>query len=371
MQNHYRIEMAEGGNSHAAVASVWRGGGMSDDAILNNINARLDWLYGTGNPFGPTRTWLLKTGDSNDAVGVASIVPREIRVDGVNRRAGVLADFVVLPKHRSAGPAVLLQRSVAEGSASAGFELTFGYPNAKAWPILARVGYKAVATATPWFGAVRTRQKLAKFISAKLESRLTAERASTCANLVAAASSGLADRGLFWFRRQALWRAARRFRYETLDRADERFDTLLEAAPSRIVPIRSADFLNWRYTAHPTVRYKFFAIFSGASDKLEGYAIYSVGPGNVCLQDIVGGEPFILELLLMGVAAAAYRERAELVTVSYVGKRSIPEALERVHFVQRQDNRRLIVQCRLLADEEAKTVLAPDNWALMDGELDI
>src|SRR5262245_51216017 len=101
---------------------------------------RFAWLY-TQNPAGPARTWLVRERGSETPVGMASLFPRWVRLNGQTCLSGQVGDFAVDAGYRSLGPAVMLQR--ATFSAVDAGELTFCYdcpPHDKGMATFRRLG---------------------------------------------------------------------------------------------------------------------------------------------------------------------------------------------------------------------------------------
>jgi len=129
---------------------------MSEAGIRGVIEQRREWFY-ERNPLSSPVTWLAVDTTTGEIVGCASILPRRIRFDGELLTAGLMSDFVVSPKHRTAGPALIMQRALLEQSHQHGFALIYGYPNEKALPIFKRIGVKVVGNATSWHKPLRPR----------------------------------------------------------------------------------------------------------------------------------------------------------------------------------------------------------------------
>ncbi|HKE49012.1 MAG TPA: hypothetical protein VKB52_13190 [Rhodanobacteraceae bacterium] len=106
---------------------------------VDRFDAKYDWFY-LGCPWGAPLLEAVCHGTDADWVGVAAIGPRRMLLDGREIRAGELVDLLVDSKHRSLGPALMLQHAIFE-RALAEFDLIYGFPNPKALPVVKRVGY--------------------------------------------------------------------------------------------------------------------------------------------------------------------------------------------------------------------------------------
>src|SRR5688500_13696162 len=88
----------------SALFGVW------DAAYPAALAPRFDWLY-RRNPAGPARVWLLCT-PTGEAVGGLSVFPRRFWAGGRHLSGAIVGDMIVLPAHRTLGPALMLQRAV-------------------------------------------------------------------------------------------------------------------------------------------------------------------------------------------------------------------------------------------------------------------
>ena len=79
---------------------------LGDDATSEAI---FRWQYLEG-PEGPTEALVLRHLDPVEPVGWTSVQPRRLAIDGHVELAGLLVNLVVVPAHRTARPALLLQR---------------------------------------------------------------------------------------------------------------------------------------------------------------------------------------------------------------------------------------------------------------------
>jgi hypothetical protein len=70
---------------------------------------RFDWLY-RSNPDGLAWSWFV-CADSGEVVGAASLFPRSMWIGDRQERCAQVGDFAISVKHRSLGPALLLQRA--------------------------------------------------------------------------------------------------------------------------------------------------------------------------------------------------------------------------------------------------------------------
>jgi len=345
-----------------ALLRIWAES-MPDPAIARVTQARFRWLY-ERNPAGPASTWLGLHGPDGEVIGCGSFAPRRMWVGDQLLEAGILADFAVDRRHRTAGAAVAIQRAVAMGAAPAGLAFLFGYPNDAALPIFRRVRYKAVGEAGTWVKLLRSEFKLRDYLPYPRLAR---------------AAARAIDAGLLANDLRAYARSPRFFRTHLADRADERFDRLWDRArPRYVTGERTSAYLNWRYADFTSAGYRFFCLHRPAPaarpdrGQLTGYVVYEVQNNCVFVADLFCDYDRDTGLLLHAFAARMRREGHDAISVSYVGNAFLAEELEAQHFLRRPDTRHLLVLVAKAAPEElARTLTTPDRWLMTDGELDL
>lgn len=341
-----------------ALIKVWSEN-MTDPNVKHAAPERLRWLYDE-NPSGSAQTWLLLK--EAEVIGCGSIFPREMRVGGRIVKSGVLADFAVDKAHRTAGPALTVQRAIARESKGSGFEFVYAWPNDKSVAVVKRVGYQVVGNAVSWVKPLRTLANLKKL------------KPFQSVPPAAHVAAPLGDAALLANDIRLYAPFARKYRTKVLDRADERFDDLWERAKSPyVVGKKSQAYLNWRYAQFTTARFRFFCLFERKTGKLAGYIVYKVEDHAAFLGDL-----FCENLdehvapLLVRFALYVRREGARTVYLTYVGTPRFTDQLHRLGFRERVSGRSLIVDVDPARPAELRdTVLEPANWLMFDGELDI
>ncbi len=144
----YTIERGDAVLHRDTVLALWREN-LRDDP---NREGKFDWFYRNDNPWGTAAFHLLRHEPSRTWVGTAAIGHRRMQYRGRDVRAGVLADMAVDARHRSLGPALMLQTGLLE-TAAGEFDLLYGIPNKKPAAVMQRLGY-AVLARLPRFSCV-------------------------------------------------------------------------------------------------------------------------------------------------------------------------------------------------------------------------
>lgn len=370
--NRYEAYLARDGE-HESVVTLWREG-MSDSKIQDVIDKRLRWFYRT-NPLGPAKTWFVKDTQSNELIGCASVYPRRVRVGTSIVTAGVMADFLVSKKHRIAGPALQLQRTLAEQSAEAGFEFIYGYPNNLAWPIFKRIGYQAVAQSVMWVKPLRTGYKLGELTDSRLEPYVGPRLREKLVPPAARLGSLVGDRLLQANDLRLSLGKLRAVKCDIQARADAAFDPLefASAALCDVSGARDAAYLNWRYAEHPTQEYGFFRMMDTTSGAMRGFVIFREEGDKCFLLDAVwDGPPAQGEALLLAFARRMYEDGKVSICIYYAGATSVVEILPKLLFFRRAGERNLIAYVPKQRDDAFRQrVLNEQSWAMYDGELDI
>ena len=133
-------------------------------------------------------------------------------MQGEDTTAGILADLVVLPEHRTLYPALLLQRQMKQAAFSL-HSIVYGIPNKRSTPIVRRLGYTELGELIRYSKVLRCRKYLDGYLPSWLSKML----------------GEVVDRvmPLYFKPYRALMHA---WECAWIDRVDERFDALWQRA---------------------------------------------------------------------------------------------------------------------------------------------
>jgi hypothetical protein len=350
----YRVEPLEPDKHREQLLELWATS-MVEDRIADCAPERYKWLY-EGNPTGPTHTFVGMHVESDSVMGCASIVARRIAMGGRIASGGMLCDFAIDKKHRTAGPAIAIQRRIGKESVGVGAEFLFGYPNEAAKPIFKRLRWIFVGEAGAYVKPLRSEYKVRERISNPILAKLggivvdTALRASQARHFL---------------------RQPRLFRTDITRRADARFDDLWQRTrPRFITGEKDAAYLNWRYAEFPTADNKFFLLLS--KGQLLGFVAYTVEDGVALVADMHCDLERDLDLLLFAYAERMRREKHQSIYIGYAGNDFMGNTLKAHHFFKRPHERTLLAYVDKSAPDELRERVSDiQNWHLFDGELDI
>src|SRR5712692_2855634 len=230
---------------------------------------RFDWLY-RQNPSGTARAWLASSSEDGAVVGAAAAFPRRIYVRGDEFSGYVLGDFCIHPQFRSLGPALQLQRAclqeIVPGSPSLGYD----FPSASMLAIYRRLGVASQDRMVRLAKLLRADKKIMENIKVRRAARRL---------------SAVGNRLLEWRdRRRSSGRREEIAQHEGA--CGEEFSRLASQVQreNEIGVARTADYLNWRFLAHPTQRFEFLTARRNA--KLVGYLIFTQAADDARIVDL-------------------------------------------------------------------------------------
>jgi len=316
---------------------------------------RFDWLYASGR----ARAWLLRD-QGQFAVGSVGLMDRNMDVLGEPLCAGQAIDLNVDAGHRSAGPAVGLQRAVTADADGRGCRLLYAFPNAQSEPVLRRVGYRVLGPVQRWIKPLRPGTLLARHGHDRFVRRAGA-LLSLPLDLVAHLSLG-----------ETTHRRPRGVATEIISDFDTRFDRFWQRVRGSF-PIcgeRTVDYLSWRFrhTAAATPRIVCLVDHEG---ELLAYLLAIPRDGMVFINDILFDSHRHLGLLLAECFRWARSQGMHAAILVYLGSTRVARTFRRLGLWQRRSPWKALVRAdsgrfgRELAD-----VTNPEYWHLTRADID-
>jgi hypothetical protein len=310
---------------------------------------RFDWLY-VQNPCGAARAWVACNGDKGEVVGAAAAFPRKIHLAGVEMSGWVLGDFCLEEKFRSLGPAVQLQRACLEAVASP-FEFCYDFPSQSMLAVYKRLGVQQTGCVVRWAKPLRVEQKLEPII----RSRKIAKTLGLIGNAV------LVRRGYKGEKNGCevtLHTGPCGEEFSVLDR------TLAVGPGVRLA--RTAEYLNWRYLAHPSQAHEILTV--RREGILVGYVVLISDPNIASIVDILAvEEPAIIALLLSAAVEKIRRRGAAAANLIAGDGHPLNGIFELAGFRRREASP--FVVCTGRNPMVAETSFQR-NWYLMHGDRD-
>jgi hypothetical protein len=319
---------------------------------------RVAWRYLEG-PFGPGVAHLLEHRSGTDGappspIGCMGLGVRRYWCRGQPIEVAVLGDLAVDQRHRSLGPAMMLQRAT-RAYARDRFGLCLTYPNAKARPVVLRLGFRELGGMRRWAVPLR--------FAAHIGGRLP-PLASEAVGFVLDAAAGAARRG-----RRLL--AGGQYRLEEAGEPDARFDHLDEEArgPFPITAVRAAAFLRWRFLRPPGRPPGGFYNLVGPDGALAAYAFVEREGGVARLRDLFGRDAAAISLLLDTLLPRLRADGADAAWFSYLGPRWLDGLLLKRGFAARE-SRTVAVDWGQSPAETAHALRDPTRWYLTEVDQD-
>ncbi|MFM9961591.1 MAG: hypothetical protein ACKV2Q_10230 [Planctomycetaceae bacterium] len=285
---------------------------------------RFEWLYGTG------RAEALLLGD-RQAIGAGGLMRRRFSVAGQLIEGGAAIDLNVDEQQRSVGPAMTLARAVMKLADENGCSCLYGFPIPRAAGVLKRCGYRQIGEVSNWTKLLRSEAKLRSVLRSPLAAKL---------------AGPLVDLVLRWKSSENGRRLPRQVVVETPATFDERFNRLWRTAAQQfgVLGERSADYLRWRFTKCPELKYECFALTGRGSGELLGYIVWHRSDESICIADLLAVDDTATELLLAEFIRQARRLRADAIRMSCFAAPRFYAQLEEAGFSRRQDSYPVLVR---------------------------
>lgn len=272
------------------------------------------------NPSGIACCVVMDGEQPGELVGMQALVSRTFVAGDVDLKPCSIADFVVLPEHRSLGPALrLLKHSIQQGRQH--FDFLFGFPNDVAARIFAHAGLKPIGRVVRYVRLLR---------SSRLLSSRTARLPRPLASMLLAAVDGW-----LWLKRihghdnSLAWSAPNEFGniLDELWTLSDRSDLVLG--------VRSREQLAWRFKSNQDARIALCRRRDG--DAVIGYVIWVRGKHAIRILDLFCVRPTQdIGTLLAGFIRHVDVDGADSVSMEFTGPRSLQEAIVAVGFRPRE-----------------------------------
>lgn len=285
---------------------------------------RFEWLYGTG------RAEAVLLGE-RPVIGSAGLMRRRFSIAGELIEGGAAIDLNVDEQQRSVGPAMTLARAVMKLADENGCSCLYGFPIPRAAGVLKRCGYRQIGEVSNWTKLLRSEAKLRTVLKSPLAARLAAP---------------LVDVALRWKSPERAWQLPRQVVVERPATFDERFNRLWQAAAQRfgVLGERSADYLKWRFSKCPELKYECFALSGRGCGELLGYIVWYRSDESICIADLLAADDAATELLLAEFTRQARRLRADAIRLACFAASRFYEQLEAAGFSRRQDSYPVLVR---------------------------
>lgn len=286
---------------------------------------RFNWLY-KQNPYGRARAWVASDVQKGRIIGAAAAFPRKFYFQGEERLGWVLGDFCLAEQYRSMGPALQLQRACL-GAVEAPYDFCYDFPSKRMMAIYKRLGVQQSGSLVRWAKPLRVEDRLKSVVRSE---SLTRALGRFC-NVV------LAFRG---------WKG-------TTNACDiephqgpcgEEFTVLDEALRKvpRLLPARTAAYLNWRYLEHPSRAH--LILVARKKGIIIGYVIVRNESQNARIVDLASMErPAVIARLIDAAVRVLRLNGAKTVNLSAGDGHPWSGLFERAGFRRRESSPMVVV----------------------------
>jgi len=313
---------------------------------------RFDWLY-LENPIGQAQVWVAEDTRTGTMLGTSAVFPRRFYVRGKETLGFVLGDFCIHPDFRSLGPAIQLQKACIHEMESSIRTMGYDFPSERMLAVHRRLG-------------VRPGDRLIRLAKPLRMDRKVTEKVRV--PLVARSISKLGNRLLRWRDQRRKPSRVQQIDWQT-GSCGEEFSTLAVtvSADHEVCLARTADYLNWRYVAHPFQRFEILT--SRRDGALDAYLVMKQEGEDARIVDLFGTEN---PGLLSGIVAHAIellRSRGVVaVSVPVLASHRWVHLFERLGFVKRESTPVITYPATggLSGNQDGHEA----KWFLMDGDRD-
>lgn len=345
----YTVTRADLVADRQAIFEIWR------QHQTTEPTDRYEWLY-TANPLGQPSCLLLRDG-SGAVIGTAGLTQRDFFYRGNHLRGGHTIDLVVDRTHRSAGPAVQLQRALVGGLSLAHVGFLYGTPIRAAELVQRRVGFQSLDSLHRWTKPLRFGEKLHEIIPVTGFRKIAGYFLDHAAALLS---------GELFFKRSRNWRPAMETGF------DSRFDALWAHAKRQfeIIGDRSSAFLSWRFGQHTPTTYRIFSL-SNSQGTLAGFVVFSCTGTTANIADFMFAMPQQLRPLLLGFSCKMRSEGMSDIALTCITSPTIAATLRRSGFFRRPEKSCVLIYSPPNESESLRLLSNPNNWFFTDADRDV
>lgn len=320
------------------------------------LDKKFDWIY-LGNPSGKATLWMLHHEETDALSGMTALFPRFFSINAESLHCAVAGDLLVHQKHRSLGPALILQRNVIAAAKSGKYCFIYGFPNKSAEAVWKRIGYKVIGPTVRLTKVLRTSSLLKKYNIPKVFTYIL---------------SPIMDFGLCLFSVETWKFKSKDYICRFVDIPDGRFDRLYEKLKKQysVIGQRDSAFLKWKYLNDPDDKHQFFAVFNSSEDEVYGYLAFCHSSSRVDIRDFAFGEDEAANNnLVLCFLKHMRRLGKESITFRFLENPTLLNFFKKLQFVKRAD----VGNIYYYTNDQAMSNIGPDDidaWFITIGDQD-
>jgi hypothetical protein len=312
---------------------------------------RFAWLY-RGNPHGQARAWLACSPSDSTIIGMAAAFPRRFLIRGVETVGWVLGDFCVSDRNRSLGPALQLQRACLGGLDCSGMPIFYDFPSENMMAVYRRLGIESQGRMIRFAKLLRGDQKVGEAIKVPWLRRSLGSFTNFLLSLGA---------------RRPRWIADCEISVHT-GPCGEEFSGLAHKVSSKydMCVQRSAEYLNWRYLAHPNRHHEILKLES--KGELLAYVVFTRTKADASIVDLFGtSDPNLICALVQALVNLLREGGVCTVSVPLSDSHPWTNLFGRLGFYPRESCPVILHRPQQGAATDGTS---SERWFLMDGDRD-
>ena len=289
---------------------------------------------------------------SGEKIGSLGFTQDVYMADGIPCVFGQLSDISIAGRWRGQGIAKKMLIFLSNLNEFKTKKASFAMPNKDASKALEKAGWITLSNIDRYVKILKTDSKIIKILGK---------------NSLSTAVTKPLNLALKFSSYEAFHREQKPYSAAPVKKFDERFDTfwLKYEKKGAVLGLRTSEYLTWRYSMHPLVDYKIFALFE--SERIMGYVVYFFDTNQCHVEDILAMQGGNYPRLLLSYFIKFIRENpdAEAVIVRVNENTVCPLPLKQFGFFRRPDAQKFMIRMGT-----AELLTDPQRWFLTSGDKD-
>jgi hypothetical protein len=269
-----------------------------------------------------------------------------------------MGDLFVLQKHRTLGPALMLQKQALSEARTGSVDFVFGFPSMASEPIMKKAGCELLGRMTRLVKVLRSGPQLKNMGIPKY---------------FAISLAPLLDFALRVISLETWHRQHWRFVCKEVQHPDERFDQLWKSRRDlwQMAGERTSTYLRWKYLQDPDEKSKILALYNQEETKLEGFIVYCLQNGFAEIRDFVlPQEKDVIAAFMKSFSRLARSLGAVSVVLNCLENKKLENNMRRFGFMRGKNNCRAYFYS---GKKDSSDFALPRNaniWFLVRGDAD-
>ena len=343
----YTVEQANLVEDREVLSALWERnyGGVDSD--------RFEWLYykSDANPM----CFVIKT-EEGDVVGMNGVLTRNIEAFGDTITIAHAIDFLIDKKHRTAGPAIQMQRFLIKELTSRNIRLIYGFPMPAAQLVLRRLGYQALGDYQRWVKPVSGDFIIGKYLPSPLSKML----------------SPITTFALQAISKDLFFRKPKQTTTSMDAAVDEWFNDLWERSTCKpdVIGERNESFVSWRFTEFHEIKYKVYTL-NAKNGELDGYIVYQVNDGVASIHDLLAADIETYRSLLRCFTKDIRKQKVSQITLFILSPGKILEVLSGCGYMKRPEVAKVFVRIDKTLLVSHPGIADANSWYVTDVDKDV